>query len=122
MRKRGMLEDFRVQGARPLRDAILLVAERLGISATRQRSKLEQAWQQAAGPDAAEHSRVVSLRNNTLTVAVDASVWKQEIATLRQQEILESLGKTHKRHSIRRLKVILGESTMFCQDMPKDGH
>lgn len=50
--------------------------------------KLQRCWKSAVGAKIANHSRVVQLRNRTLDVAVDDTVWKSQLEQL-QQHIVE---------------------------------
>lgn len=62
----------------------------LGLAAVERASRVAQRWEEAAGSEAARHSRPLALRRGVLEVEVDSSVWSQELQ-LRREEILERL-------------------------------
>jgi hypothetical protein len=58
------------------------------------RLRLEQAWAEAAaaaGPDAAQHTRVGALRRGVLEVEVTNAVMLQELAHYHKRRLLEQL-------------------------------
>ena len=108
MRQRNPVEDFRTQNTQRLGDVLTGIADRLGISRRITRSRLEEAWTDAVGDEAAKHSRVLGVRQNVLTVTVESSVWKQEIGIMRKAEILAKMQAAETGQCIRKLKVELG--------------
>ena len=110
-----------MQRVRRLGDVMCTVAKRLGISDRQRRSKLDEAWSNVVGPEASVHSRALSVKNNVLAVAVDSSVWKQEIGTLRESEIVTSLQEVDTGHCIRKLKVELAGPAIFSQHRADEG-
>ena len=54
-------------------------------------SFLSEAWSQAAGPEVARRSRVVSCARGTLTVYVESAPLRQELETFRKPEILQRI-------------------------------
>jgi predicted nucleic acid-binding Zn ribbon protein len=62
----------------------------LGAGATARAVRIADHWHEAVGSEIADHSRPVAIRNETLEVAVDTSVWCQQIQ-LRVPEILAGL-------------------------------
>ena len=55
------------------------------------RLRLEQAWAEAAGPEAAPHTRVAGLRRGVLEVTVANAVLLQELAHFHKRRLLEAL-------------------------------
>ena len=53
--------------------------------------RLEQAWAQAAGAEAAKHTRVAGLRRGILEVTVGNAVLLQELAHYQKRRLLEQL-------------------------------
>jgi len=53
--------------------------------------RLEEAWAEAVGPDAAQHTRVNGLRRGLLEVLVDNAVLLQELAHFHKRRLLEQL-------------------------------
>jgi predicted nucleic acid-binding Zn ribbon protein len=62
----------------------------LGAGATARAVRIAEAWEEAVGPEIAHHSRPVAIRGEVLEVAVDTSVWCQQLQ-LRTPEILAAL-------------------------------
>ncbi|MGI9431588.1 MAG: DciA family protein [Myxococcota bacterium] len=81
--------------ARPKRDPsrvrgmVTRVLADLGHTGAGPAFRLFDAWEKALG-DAAEHAEPVDLRAGVLDVAVDSSVWAQQLQ-MRSSEILASL-------------------------------
>ncbi len=115
MRQRDPLEDFRNQKTQRLSDVLAAIVDGLGISRQITRSKLEEAWRDAVGDEAAHHCRSIGVRKNVLTVAVDSSVWKQEMSTMRKAEILAKMQTADTGECIRKLKVELTGSLSFSK-------
>jgi predicted nucleic acid-binding Zn ribbon protein len=62
----------------------------LGGGETARALRIAERWEEAMGPEVAAHSRPVALRQEVLEVAVDNSVWCQQLQ-LRSPEILAAL-------------------------------
>jgi predicted nucleic acid-binding Zn ribbon protein len=52
--------------------------------------RIWERWEEAVGPEVAAHSRPLALRGDELEVAVESSVWSQELQ-LRTPQILTGL-------------------------------
>jgi len=48
-------------------------------------------WPEVAGPEAAEHSRVVGFHGGVLHVEVDSAPWLQMLATFQKRELLRGV-------------------------------
>jgi predicted nucleic acid-binding Zn ribbon protein len=64
--------------------------DELGFGAARAAMRAQESWPAVVGEAAAAHSGVEALRGRTLEVAVDSSVWGQQLQ-LRTGEILAAL-------------------------------
>ena len=62
----------------------------LGAGATARAVRIADRWEEAVGAEIACHSRPVAIRGDVLEVAVDTSVWCQQLQ-LRTPEILAAL-------------------------------
>jgi predicted nucleic acid-binding Zn ribbon protein len=62
----------------------------LGASATARAVRIADRWEEAVGPEIADHSQPVAIRGEVLEVSVDTSVWCQQLQ-LRTPEILAAL-------------------------------
>ena len=58
------------------------------------RIRLEQAWEQAVGPQHAPHTRLGGLKRKILEVDVKGAVLLQELTQFHKKRILEQLRKT----------------------------
>ena len=66
------------------------------------------AWERAAGKTAARHSAPVSLRNKTLIVSVDSTVWMYQLR-LQNAGLLKKINKQLKSHSVESIRLRAGE-------------
>ena len=66
------------------------VLDDLGLDASLQVVRVAERWEDAVGPEIAEHCRPTAIRGNVLETEVDSSVWCQQLQ-LRIPEILEGL-------------------------------
>lgn len=62
----------------------------LGLEAAATAFRVGERWEEAVGPERAQHSRPVGMRGSVLEVAVDTSVWCQQLQ-LQRSEILGAL-------------------------------
>ena len=56
-----------------------------------ERGRLEDAWTEAVGPEAAPQTRVLALKRGVLEVEVRSSILMQEMAQFRKRSILTAL-------------------------------
>ncbi len=66
----------------PLADALKKVGAELGLAPGDAHGTLETRWSEVMGADVAEHTRLVSVREGTLTVAVDDPIWATQLRYL----------------------------------------
>jgi predicted nucleic acid-binding Zn ribbon protein len=71
-------------------DLVTRVLADLGAGATARAVRIADRWEEAVGPEIAQHSQPVAIRGDVLEVAVDTSVWCQQLQ-LRTPEILAAL-------------------------------
>ena len=74
----------------PLGDLVPRVLGDLGYDAANALTELVERWEDAVGAEVARHARPAALRDTTLEVSVDSSVWCQQLQ-LRREEILAAL-------------------------------
>ena len=55
------------------------------------RLHVEKAWETAAGPDVARHTRLVGVKRGVMEVEVDNAVLIQELAHFQKRKLLEKL-------------------------------
>ncbi len=83
-RRKGKLADIGSELSRVLSD--------LGLDDAQRAFRIGECWEAAVGPEIARHSRPVGLRGDVLEVAVDSSVWAQQLQ-LQRPMILAALGR-----------------------------
>ena len=64
-------------------------------------------WKDAVGETVAAHTRPVRMRDGTLVVSAEDSVWKQEIGFLRG-DILQKLNLRMGEPAVREIKIVIG--------------
>jgi len=75
---------------RSLEDLVPWVLGELGLEGAGALIRIVERWEAAVGPEVARHARPAALRDGALEVAVDSSVWCQELQ-LHRARILEAL-------------------------------
>lgn len=66
------------------------VLDDLGLGSAARVVQIAERWSEAVGAEIARHSRPLALRGEKLEVAVESSVWSQQLK-LREPEILAGL-------------------------------
>jgi predicted nucleic acid-binding Zn ribbon protein len=79
------------QGPERLGEILSRLFTARGWGRRQDRLRLEQAWAEAAGPEAAPHTRVAGLRRGVLEVTVANAVLLQELAHFHKRRLLEAL-------------------------------
>ncbi|MBI2901616.1 MAG: DUF721 domain-containing protein [Planctomycetes bacterium] len=79
------------EGPRRLGELMAEVLKTSGVTRRDELRELSDAWCRSAGPEAAARSRVVSLRNGTLTVVVESPALRQELETFRRDEVIRRM-------------------------------
>src|SRR5436853_2762056 len=78
-------------GPEPLGEILSRLFAARGWGRKQGRLRLEEAWAEVAGPEAAKHTRVGALRRGTLEILVDNAVLLQELAHYQKRRLLEQL-------------------------------
>jgi predicted nucleic acid-binding Zn ribbon protein len=63
----------------------------LGLDRKRAEAEIARVWNHLIDPALVAHAQPTGLRNGTLFVTVDSSVWLDEIVRYRRREILDRL-------------------------------
>jgi predicted nucleic acid-binding Zn ribbon protein len=66
----------------PLSDALAKVGADLGLAPGDAHGTLAARWDEVMGADVAGHARLVSVRDGTLSVAVDDPIWATQLRYL----------------------------------------
>lgn len=64
----------------------------LGLDDAQRAFRIGECWEGAVGPEIARHSRPTALRGDVLEVAVDSSVWAQQLQ-LQRPRLLAALAR-----------------------------
>jgi predicted nucleic acid-binding Zn ribbon protein len=75
---------------RTIRSTLPRVLGELGLEGAASALRILECWEQAVGPEVAQHARPTLLRGEVLEASVDSSVWCQQIQ-LRRPAILAAL-------------------------------
>ena len=102
------LEQAARSPERRVGDLVTELIQKLGLPQRRTAAAVFKAWNQIVDPTVAAHAQPAGLRNGTLFVSVDSSVWLSEIVRYRQREILERLQHCFGRALVTRLSFRLG--------------
>jgi len=102
------LERGMVLAARPVGDWLPEVIQKLGLPQRRAAAEVLRAWNSLVDPTVAAHAQPVGLRNGTLFVRVDSSVWLSEIVRYRRREILDRLQNCFGRQLVAKISFRLG--------------
>jgi predicted nucleic acid-binding Zn ribbon protein len=76
---------------RSVESALAKVLGELGLDGAQRAFEIAECWEAAVGADVARHAKPVAMRGDVLEVAVESSVWAQQLQ-LRCPEILAALG------------------------------
>jgi predicted nucleic acid-binding Zn ribbon protein len=75
----------------------------LGIDRRQSETEILRVWNNQLDPNITAHARPTGMRNGTLFVTIDSSVWLDEIVRYRRREILERLQNSFGRDLIVRI-------------------
>lgn len=95
------------RSTRSIADVLSELEARRGYSRVKQSDSLAEAWQEAAGPATAAHSRVGEVRRGTLEVIVANSMLAQELQ-FEKQRLLTKLIERLPDHKLRDLRFRVG--------------
>jgi hypothetical protein len=95
----------RVRSVKELMPAIL---KDLRMDRRQAEAEVVKVWNNLLDPQITAHAQPTGLRNGTLFVAVDSSVWLSEIVRYRRKEILDRLRTSFGRDFIAKISFRLG--------------
>lgn len=87
----GPLESARKDTATPIGKIMPKLVAGLGLDRRRSEVEILKVWNNLLDPNIVAHAQPTGLRNGTLFVTVDSSVWLNEIVRYRRREILSRL-------------------------------
>jgi predicted nucleic acid-binding Zn ribbon protein len=102
------LEKERDSRAKSSGSVLPTVLKDLGLERRLAERAILKVWHDSIDPDVTAHTHPTGLRKGTLFVAVDNSVWLNEIVRYRRREILERLQHSFGRDLIQRISFRIG--------------
>jgi len=102
------LEKAQAVRARSAADVIPRVLQDFHVEGKRAEVEIVKVWNSLIDPTIAAHAQPVGIRNGTLFVNVDSSVWLSEIVRYRRREILERLQHSFGPDVIKRISFRVG--------------
>jgi hypothetical protein len=94
--------------ARPVSTVMKNVLSDLRIDKRRAEAEVVKVWNNLLDPIVVAHAQPTGLRKGTLFVAVDSSVWLDEIVRYRRKEILDRLQHSFGRDLIAKISFRIG--------------
>lgn len=101
-------ERARKDAGRSLGDVLPRVLAGIRLDQRPSESQIVIVWKQIMDPQVSAHCQPVGLVRGTLIVAVDSSVWLEEIVRYRRKEILERVQDAMGREVVRRISFRAG--------------
>ena len=102
------LEKARALPTKPVSVVLPKVLSALRIDRRRLEAEVVKVWNNLLDPAVVAHAQPTGLRNRTLFVVVDSSVWLSEIVRYRRKDILDRLQHSFGREFIAKISFRLG--------------
>ena len=102
------LEKARAVTAKPAAAVMPQVLSHIRFDRRRAEAEIVRVWNDLLDPNIVAHAQPTGLRNGTLFVTVDSSVWLSEIVRYRRKEILDRLRHSFGRELIARISFRVG--------------
>jgi len=102
------LERAQALRALPAKDVLKGVLTGLRLDRRRAEAEVVKVWNDLLDPNIVAHAQPTGLRQGTLFVTVDSSVWLNEIVRFRRREILDRLQHSFGRDYIARISFRVG--------------
>jgi predicted nucleic acid-binding Zn ribbon protein len=102
------LEKARAIRARTAENVVSTVLGDLKMDSKRAEIEIVKVWNSLIDPNIAAHAQPANLRNGTLFVRVDSSVWLSEIVRYRRKEILDRLQHSFGKSYIQKISYRIG--------------
>jgi predicted nucleic acid-binding Zn ribbon protein len=102
------LEAAQVGRARRVGDVLPQVTRDLHMDQRRAEAEIFKVWNSLIDPNIVTHAQPAGIRNGTLFVNVDNSVWLSEIVRYRRREVLDRLQHSFGRNLIQRISFRVG--------------
>jgi len=102
------LEIAQALRARGVGEVVPQVLSGLRLEQRRAEAEIVRVWNSLLDPNIVAHAQPAGIRNGTLFVNVDNSVWLSEIVRYRRKEILDRLQHSFGRNVITRISFRIG--------------
>ncbi len=102
------LEAAQLARARTVGAVLPQVTKGLRMDQRRAEAEVIRVWNSLIDPNVVTHAQPAGIRNGTLFVSVDNSVWLSEIVRYRRREILDRLQYSFGRDLIQRISFRVG--------------
>jgi hypothetical protein len=102
------LETARTTRAQAAADILPRLMKELHLDERRGEAELVKVWNELIDPVITAHAQPAGVRNGTLFVNVDSSVWLSEIVRYRRKEILDRLQHSFGRKFIQKISFRVG--------------
>ena len=102
------LEIAQALHARGVGEVVPQVLSGLRLEQRRAEAEIVRVWNNLLDPNIVAHAQPAGIRNGTLFVNVDNSVWLSEIVRYRRKEILDRLQHSFGRNVITRISFRIG--------------
>lgn len=104
----GPLEKGQRLAARATAELVPAVLKQIGWDRRHVEAELLKSWPSLLDPNVTAHAQPTGLRNGTLFVSVDSSVWLEEIVRYRRKEILERLQHAFGKEMVKKISFRAG--------------
>ncbi len=101
-------ERARTKSEKAVADVVKNALENIKFEERRKNAEILNVWRTAIDPVIVDHTQPASLKNGTLIVNVDNSVWLSEIVRFKKREILIKLQSCFGKEVIKNIKFRLG--------------
>ncbi|MGB9601754.1 MAG: DUF721 domain-containing protein [Limisphaerales bacterium] len=101
-------ERARAQTEKQIGDLVKDVLNKIKFEERRSHAEIFNVWRTAIDPTIVAHTQPAGLKNGTLIVYVDNSVWLNEINSFRKHEILLKLQACFGKETIKNIRFTLG--------------
>ena len=102
------LEIARRDSSRAVGGLVAQTLTRMGMERRRAEAEIVKVWNHLIDPTLTVHAQPVGIRNGTLFVVVDSSVWLDEIVRYRRRDILNRMQTSFGRETIQRISFRVG--------------
>ena len=102
------LEKAHAPSAKSIKSLMPAALSKAGLDRRRTEAEILRVWNHLIDPNIVAHAHPTGLRNGTLFVTVDHSVWLSEIVRYRRKEILDRLQHSFGSELIARISFRVG--------------